>query len=434
MLKEFALKYGAGEFQLRLEEKNILQVIESNPVAFDQTETEMVQSALEHPVGSARLCELVHAGETVCVVIPDVTRAWQKPGLYLPLLVKELELGGVKDEDILFICALGTHRKQTADEHRQLLGPELADRFRVLDHDSCDKENLVYLGKTTFGTPVWVNKKAMECDHIVLTGGVVYHFLAGWAGGKKYILPGISSYETVMANHALSLSPERGAGAHPDVRSGNVENNLVHLDMTEAASFVRPTFMLNVITAEGRIAGAVAGHYLAAHEKGRDMVDAIDGVDIMEKADLVIASAGGSPKDVNLYQSIKTLINAREATKPGGTMIILTESPEGLGGNAEVQEMILNYNSVLDREDALRRDYSISKYVGYYFCESAAKFELILVSSLEQDLLKKANIRIVKTLDEALAIVYARRGSNLTTHVMPHAANTLPKLVKRNNG
>jgi nickel-dependent lactate racemase len=429
MLKEFSLKYGTGEMTLQIEEDNILQVVESNPVTFAKTETELVQDALEHPIGSARLCELVHPGERVCVVVPDLTRAWQKPQLYLPLVVKEIERGGVKDEDILFICALGTHRKLTDEEHRQLLGPELADRFEVVDHDAFDKDKLVFLGTTTRGTPVSVNKQAMECDHIVLTGGVVYHFLAGWAGGKKYILPGISAYETVMANHALSLNPERGAGPHPDVRSGNVDNNLIHLDMLEAASFVRPTFIMNVVTAEGRIAGAVAGHYIAAHDKGREMVDAIDGVQIKEKADLVIASAGGSPKDVNLYQSIKTLINAREATKPGGTMIVMTESPEGLGGDADVQDIILKYNTVLEREDALRKDYSISKYVGYYFCESAVKFDLILVASLDPDLLKCANIKVVKTLDEALELVYAKRGKDLKTTIMPHGANTLPKLA-----
>ena len=430
MVKKIPLKYGATEMTLAVEEKNILQVIESNPVAFDKTEEEIIQAALEHPIGSARLSELVHDGETVCIVIPDLTRAWQKTDKYLPFLVAELNRGGVRDEDILFICALGTHRKLTAEEHDVLLGSQLAGRFKVVDHDCFDKDNLVYVGKTTFGTPVSLNKTALACDHIVLAGGVVYHFLAGWAGGRKYILPGISAYETVMANHALSLNPVRGEGAHPDVRSGYVDTNLIHLDMVEAASFARPTFLFNVVTAENRIAGAVAGHYLLAHEQGRDMVDAIDGVYIEEKADLVIASAGGSPKDVNLYQSIKTLINAREATKPGGSMIIMTESPEGLGGNEDVRKMILDYDTVLAREDELRADYSISKYVGYYFCESADKFDLILVSSLEPDLLKKANIKIVKTLDEALALVYAKRGRDLKVHVMPHGANTLPRLAR----
>jgi nickel-dependent lactate racemase len=204
---------------------------------------------------------------------------------------------------------------------------------------------------------------------------------------------------------------------------------MIHLDMLEAASFVRPSFLFNVVMAEGRIAGAVAGQYVDAHGAGRDLVDAIDGVNIQEKADVVVASAGGSPKDINLYQSIKTLINAREATKPGGTMIIMTEAVEGLGGDKDVQDMILNYDTVLDREDALRADYSISKYVGYYFCESAEKFDLILVSSLNPELLKKANIKVVKTLDEAIGILYAKRGKDLKFHVMPHGANTLPRLV-----
>ncbi|AIF53159.1 nickel-dependent lactate racemase [Pelosinus sp. UFO1] len=429
MEKKIALKYGNEELILNIAEKNVLQIIESNPVIFDKTETEIIQAALEAPIGSERLADLVQQGERVCVVIPDITRAWQRTDLYLPFVVEELNRGGIRDEDILFICALGTHRPQTADEHKLLLGPKLADRFQVIDHDCQDQENLIYCGTTSFGTPVWLNKKAMECDHLVLTGGIVYHFLAGWSGGKKYVLPGISSYETVMKNHALSLNPTRGLGPHPDVRSGNDNTNLIHLDMLEAASFAKPTFLFNVVTAEGRIAGAVAGHYQAAHDKGRELIDAIDGVTIQEKADLVIASAGGSPKDVNLYQSIKTLINAREATKLGGTMIILTESPEGLGGNAEVQDMILGYDTVLEREDALRADYSISKYVGYYFCESADKFDLLLVSSLDPDLLKKANIKIVKTLDEALKLVYAKRGTDLKTHIMPHGANTLPRLV-----
>lgn len=428
MKQEIALRYGAGEMVLNMESEKILQIIESNPVTFEKTEAELIEDALAHPIGSARLCELVHPGERVCIVIPDITRAWQKTDLYLPRLVDELQQGGVKDEDIVFISALGTHRRQTPEEHKFLLGPELADRFTVIDHDCDDKNKLSYLGKTTYGTPVWINKTALECDHIVLTGGIVYHFLAGWGGGRKYVLPGISSYETVMANHSLSLNPERGKGPHPDVRSGNVDNNILHLDMQEAASFVRPTFLFNVVMAENRIAGAVAGNYIIAHDKGREMVDAIDGVSITEKADLVIASAGGSPKDVNLYQSIKTLINAREAAKPGGTIIILTECPEGLGGNAEVQDMILNYNTVLEREDALRDDYSISKYVGYYFCETADKYDLILVSSLDSDLLKKANIRIVKTLAAAMELVADKNNAAVKVHIMPHAANTLPRV------
>lgn len=428
-MKSVKLKYGDSTMSAVVDEQNLLQVIQSTPIVVSKQEDEIIMAALTHPIGSARLKELVHEGETVCIVIPDSTRTWQKTASYLLPIVEELNAGGVNDKDILFLSALGSHRKQTLEEHRLLLGTALADRFTVIDHDCYDKANHTYLGETTQHTPVYINKQALACDHIVLTGGIVYHFLAGWSGGKKYILPGIAAYETIMANHALSLNDQPGEGVQPGVRSGNVENNRLHQDMTEAASFVRPTFMFNVIMGpDGNIVNAVAGHYLAAHAAGRKLVDKIDGVAIKEQADLVIASGGGYPKDINLYQSIKTVINAREAAKLGGTIIILTECREGLGGNAEVQDMILNYDTVLERETALRENYSISKYVGYYFCETAEKFQLILVSEIDPKLLNKANITVVKTLAAALKLVDQQQNKNLTIHLMPQAANTLPKL------
>lgn len=430
-MKNFQMNYGHTSMDFSLNEKNILQIIQSNEFKNDKSEDEIIDYAIENPIGSPRLKELVHTGETVCIVIPDVTRLWQKTYKFLYKIVDELNKGGVEDKDILFISALGTHRKQTEEEHKELLGEELSKRFKVLDHDCYDKNNLKYMGETTYGTPIWINKKALECDHIVLTGGIVYHFLVGWSGSRKYVLPGISSYETVMANHALSLSPKMGGGTHPKVRSGNIIGNPVHEDMMQAAAFVRPTFMFNVVMSpDGNIGGAVAGNYIEAHAKGRDLVDSIDGVSIKEKADLVIATADGYPKDINLYQSIKIIINAREAAKEGGTLIIVTECSEGLGGNEEVQDMILNYDTLLEREKALRADYSISKFVGYYMCETAQKFDFILVSKLDPKLVEKANIKVVDSIKSALDLVKATKGDNLTVHLMPHAANTLPKLCK----
>ncbi|VBB07057.1 Hypothetical protein LUCI_2301 [Lucifera butyrica] len=423
------LKWGDRSFNATLEPAQVAQVIESNPYTVDKTEEEMIQAALARPLASARLRELVHPGETVCVVIPDSTRAWQKVAAYLPHVIKELNDGGIKDTDITIISATGTHRTQTREEHAMLLGPELAGRFQVIDHESQDEANLVYMGMTTWGTPVWLNKKAMVCDHLVLTGGIVYHFLAGWGGGPKYVLPGIAGYETVMKNHAWSLSPEIGAGTDPRIRSGYVRNNPIHLDMMEAASFAKPSFMFNVIMGpDGNIAGAVAGNLVAAHAAGRELVDEIDGVVIREKADLVVASAGGFPKDINLYQSIKTVINAREAAKPGGVIIILAECREGIGGTSDVQDIILHYDTLLAREQELRANYSISKFVGYYMCETAAKYTLIYVTTLDPALLKKANMVAVRTLEEALTIAYGKIKGDARIHVMPHGANTLPKL------
>ncbi len=425
----YELKYGKSKMNVSLSKDNLLGIIESKKTNDTRTEEEKILHALENPINSLKLREIVNPGEKICIVISDITRAWQKMSTFLPYIVKELNKGGIKDEDIVFLCATGSHRKQTKEEHKILLGEELSDRFTVIDHDCLDEDNLIYLGKTSYGTPVKINKTAMECDHIVLTGAIVFHLLAGWGGGKKSILPGIAGYESIMANHAMSLNPEIGSGSNPEIKSGKIVDNPIHYDMLEAASFVKPSFLFNVIMgSNGEIADAVAGDYATAHEAGCKIVDELDGVFIKEKADMVIATAGGYPKDINFYQTIKTVINAKEALNDNGIMIILSECSDGFG-NEPIREIIQNYNSLVDREIALRKDYSIAKYIGYYVTEVAEKYNLILVSNLPPEALSMANIKVVKTIDEALDIAYNLKGNSIKTYLMPHGANTFPKLI-----
>ncbi|MBB6215263.1 nickel-dependent lactate racemase [Anaerosolibacter carboniphilus] len=427
-MNSIQLKYGKELIDVPLSEDQIFGIIKSNTADHHKTEEAVILDALENPIGSLKLREIVKPGEKVCIVISDVTRAWQRMNVYLPYLVDELCKGGITDENIIFISAVGSHRKQTEQEHQRLLGDALKDRFKVIDHDCLDDNNLVYLGHTSFGTPVKVNKIAMDCDHILLTGAIVFHLLAGWGGGKKSILPGIAGYETIMANHAMSLNPEIGKGSNPEIRSGKIIDNSIHADMLEAAALVKPSFIFNVIMdSQGRISHAVAGDYAKAHARGCQIVDDMDGIAIQSKAEMVIASACGYPKDINFYQTIKTVINAKEAVEENGVIIILSECSEGIG-NAEIQEIVQNYSTLLDRERAIRTNYSIAKYIGYYATEVAAKHTFILVSSLPPETLTMANIKIVKTLEEALEMAYSIKGSNVKTYLMPHGANTLPKV------
>lgn len=422
------MNYGKGQVDISIPEKNLISVLEGKNIENSNSEEETILNALDNTIGSAKLSELVHAGEKVCIVISDVTRAWQKMSTFLPYVVDEITKGGVKDEDIIFISATGSHREQTKEEHELLLGTKLASRFKVYDNDCLDEDNLVYLGKTKHGTPVSVNKRAMQCDHIILTGAIVFHFLVGWGGGKKSILPGISSYKTIMKNHSLALNATPGDGSNPVIKCGNIVDNPIYEDMLEAASFVRPTFIFNVIIdGNGKICDAVAGNYIKAHEAGCKIVDQMDGVKINKKADLVIASAGGFPKDINLYQTSKTLLNAREALKKGGTLIIISECSEGFG-NEDVEEIIHNYNSLYEREMAIRETFTIARYIGYLMSEAAENFQFLLVSNMDGKLVENANIRVVKTIEEALEITYKTKGKDLETYLMPHGANTLPKI------
>ena len=313
-MKTIKMKYGCGEVNIQINEYNFLGSIQSKKIENKNSEEHIILEALDNPVGSQRLKTLVKLGETVCIIISDITRAWQKSDRYLPYIMKELSESGMKDEDITFICATGSHRRQSEEEHKILLGEKLAKRFKVIDHDCKDKENLVNIGTTSFGTPVTINKTALQCDHIVLTGAIVFHDLVGFGGGKKSILPGITAYEGIMANHKLSLNPNFGEGINFRVCCGNVANNPVHLDMLEAAAFVKPTFLFNVIMDEAlNIVKAVAGDYIKAHEAGQQIVDEADSAYIKEQADIVVVSAGGYPKDIDFYQASKALINAKEA-------------------------------------------------------------------------------------------------------------------------
>ena len=149
----------------------------------------------------------MRAGEKVCIVISDVTRRWQSPETYLPILVAELEAAGIRDEDMLIISATGTHRRQTPEEHVGLVTQAVYDRIRLVDHQCTEEEQLAYVGTTTRGTPVYLDRRVLACDKVILTGGVVYHFMAGFGGGRKSILPGIAGRETIMKNHNLALNP-----------------------------------------------------------------------------------------------------------------------------------------------------------------------------------------------------------------------------------
>ncbi len=278
-MKTVKMKLGHGYVDVSVPEENLLGVISKEAPLSTRTEEEAILASLANPTGTPKLRDMVKPGETVCVVVSDVTRAWQRMNVYLPYVLQELNEAGVKDKNIRFLCALGYHRKQTREEHEKQLGAELLQRFEVIDHDCMDKSNLVALGRTSRGTPVIINKLAAEADRLVLTGCCTYHPWVGWGGGKKSILPGISAIESIQHNHLMILD-EMGR-QRPEVRSGNIKDNPIHLDMLEVAAMVRPSYIFNVIIGhDGKIAHAVSGDYAAAHEAGCRIVDDLYAVPI----------------------------------------------------------------------------------------------------------------------------------------------------------
>ena len=234
-----------------------------------------------------------------------------------------------------------------------------------------------------------------------------------------------------MKNHNLALNPGLGNGSNPQVRSANMNaNNPVHADMMEACSMANPTFLVNVVVNDDQqVIAAFAGNWITAHRAACDLVDRMYGVPAKEKTPLVIASAGGFPKDLNFYQTIKTLSNALEVVEDGGTIILVTRSQEGFG-SADTQRQIAGFATMVEREKDLRENFSIGAFIGYLFAESAEKYHMIVVTEMEQADFGPSKIHAVKTLDQALELSrQLNGGKDLRTTLMPHGANTLPKFA-----
>ncbi len=229
-----------------------------------------------------------------------------------------------------------------------------------------------------------------------------------------------------MKNHSLSLNKKEGAGIKKTVTNNHLEDNPVNLDMMEAAEMVDVDFILNVIPdGESGIAAAVAGDLNEAHKKGCEICRDLFGIKMEEKADLVIASCGGYPKDINLYQGSKSLVNAVQSVKKNGYLILISECKEGIG-HPEVEEIIQGYTNNIEREKYLRRNFTISRYTGYLITKEIEDINLILVSELDKNILSSTKIKVVNNLKDALKIVEAEFEELPETYILPAAANTLP--------
>ncbi|MEN1761218.1 nickel-dependent lactate racemase [Anoxynatronum sibiricum] len=425
------LPYGRETQTLDLSRHHVLGVLQAGGGTSGEVvaESAVIEHALDHPIGRPPLHLMLRATDTVCIVISDITRAWQRMHVFLPLLVERINAAGVPDSQIRFLCATGSHRLITEAEGHTLLGPELSRRFSVISHNCHDESQLTTVGTTSYGTKVRLNRMAMEADHLILTGGIVFHDLAGWGGGKKSIVPGIAAYDTIMANHALSLGDTPGSGIHQCVRCGSIEGNRLNADMQEAAVMVDPSFILNVIVNDqGTIGAAVAGHYLEAFEEGKRLLDLSDRVPIERLGRLAVASVGGFPKDINFYQSTKALSSAKEAVEKGGVILLLCQCEDGVG-HPEVSQLLTEFNSHAAREMEMRRAFTVSKFAGFLASQTAEDYEVYCVTDLDPEILTGIGFQVYRRASEALQAIEARYGTGLETYVVPSASNVLPGLV-----
>lgn len=407
--------FGDGIQEVFIPEENSLEILRPNEVTYDRTGEEEVLWALNHPIGSERLNKIVSSEETVVIVTSDITRP-MPTSLVMPAILDELYEAGVKPENITLVFALGSHRFHTESEQRKLAGERAYGEIRCIDGDPSD---CIHLGYTRRGTPVDIVRVVAEADKKICLGNIEYHYFAGYSGGAKAIMPGVSTRAAIQSNHSMMVD-ERAC-------AGNLENNPLREDIEEAAEICGIDFILNVVLDEHKkIIRAVAGDVQQAHRCGCAFLDKLYKKKIRQKADIVLVSQGGAPKDLNLYQTQKALDNAKHAVKDGGIIILIGSCREGLGEKT-FEEWIVQAKKPGELIERIKIEFKLGGHKAAAIAMVLKHAEIYLVSEMQPDFVKEIFMQPYITVQEALDAAIKKIGENATVLAMPYGGSTLPE-------
>ena len=422
-MKKVELKYGKELVGIDLSDANSVKFLNEKPMdEINDLKSAFIKSVSEDVVNSKSLKEVIDKDDKVTIVISDLTRFWQRQDLICEQLVDYLvNVNKVKYENIVIVIALGSHRKQSEEELCKLASKRVYEKVKVVNHD-CDAKDLVNVGTTPSGTEVYVNPLVVGRKVIMVTG-TVHHIMAGFGGGRKSVIPGVAGRQTIRQNHIKSLSKTEKK-SDPLVGARLLEHNPINEDMNEAAKLIDVAFSINiVVNSSSKHSKLICGDFHDAWLKSCKYVDDAYGLPIKKEADIVIASCGGYPKDINLYQSTKTLFNATRAVKEGGTLILLAECIEGGGAPDFFNWVEPLKKGVLDEE--LRANFTIGGYIFYAACESIAKSNVMMLSSIDPEIVKDMKITVSSNINDLLSQVDFK---DKDVYVIPYGGNVVPLL------
>lgn len=406
--------YGNGVQEVVLDEKNLMDVLVSNDIPHERRDEDAVRFALEHPIGKERLSTYDLAGKRIAIVTSDISRPLPSYRI-LPALLDELAAAGAKEEDITVVLALGSHRKHTEEEKIALCGKEAYNRVRCIDSTP---EDCVHLGTTERGTPVDISRAVAEADFRICLGNIEFHYFAGYSGGAKAIMPGVSTPAAIQANHRMMVSP--------DAHAGKLEGNPIREDIEEAGEICGVDYIVNAVLDEHKhIVYAVAGDVTAAHRDGCRYLDRMYRKNLKERADIVLVSQGGAPKDANLYQTQKALDNAKHAVKKGGTIILIGACPEGMGSK-KFESWLTSAPTAHSMVERIHKEFELGGHKAAAIGMVLEDAEIYFVSEMDPDFVRNIFLTPFPTAQEAFDCAIKKHGNNATVLAMPYGGATLP--------
>jgi nickel-dependent lactate racemase len=427
MLKSFQIPYSHSSIEFNLPPGMQGEMAVSRPVEPLADIRAAIQNSLFAPIGTPPLAELARAGDRVCIVFTDITRA-SPDHLLVPALLRELEKAGVRAQNITLLCGIGMHRPSTAAEKKIKLGAAVADRYRVIDNEPQNQDALVDLGITPGGVPVLLHRAAVETDLLIATGIVEPHQYAGYSGGRKTVAVGAAGEALIAHTHGPAFVD------HPGTRLGRIEGNPFHEAVTEAARRANLRFILNVVLDDDkRILRVAAGEPEQAFGALVNFARSVYEVPIAHQYDIAIGGVG-YPKDSNLYQASRApsylFFAPTSVVRPGGFFIIPARCEEGAGTGVGEQRFLKalseapNVQSIL--EDARRNGYPPGQQRAFVMAKVLEQTQVIIVGSECPDLVTACKMIPAQNMDDALGLAAQTVGSSAQVLVVPHAMLTLP--------
>ncbi len=417
-MAEMLIPYGKTQLPLRLPETAGVSVLKPALAPAVEDSTREIERALDRALATH---PLPSTGEAV-VVVSDGTRPVPNPTI-LPPLLSRLESHGIPRERITILVGTGLHRPTREAELPALLGPEVYGRYRTVVHDAKDRTSLVHAGTTSRGTPVWINRKYVESRLRILTGMIEPHQFVGFTGGAKSVSIGLAGEATIAGNHTLLLDPRSQLGVY--------DGNPARREIEEILGMVGADLVVNVIlNNEKQISAVLAGPPSETQRAGVELSARLAQVTVPHLFDIVIASPGGFPKDLEVYQAQKAVAHAAVAVREGGTIILVAECPEG-AGDQRFEEFMSTVSTPQEAMERFRQTgFRMGDHKAFLLARSMARARVLLVSDrLPSELGKRLLFEQYGRLEAAVESAFTRHGPSATVAVMPKASSTIPRLA-----
>ena len=418
------IKYGKSDVLFQFDE-NQFEVLGNFHQNAPLSDVE-IGERFDNPIDSKPLEEIINANESVLIVVPDATRQ-TACGQIVNLLVRRLIANGILPFEINLIFATGIHRKVTDAEKREILTPFIVQRIKTLDHNAKDLMSLAGLDSKQFinfgeinNSPIELNKVLADYDHVILVGGISFHYFAGFTGGRKLICPGLASEKTISATHKLAFDCDTKS-RRSNVGTGILKGNAVHEAFIEAASKIKPSFSFNTITNEnGEATEVFCGDWISSHEAACEFYAQQNTIEIAEKRDIVIVSCGGFPHDLNLIQAHKALESASKACKDGGQIIFLAECPDGFGRSDFLKWFEAENSNKL--AETLCEKYQVNGQTAWSLLQKTERFDVKIITNLDEKETRQMRMQKARSFDE-IAFEKDKKG-----YILPFGAKVLIKL------